>query len=183
METSSLFAQVIQDHLELKQKNSGSRRAADRPLQVRGSVREPPALQDRGAGSHRGDDGRRGAGHHPERAAIAWPTDSTSRRPRRKASGASRATSTGATEVRRLALRLTDDLRCALAALAYFFDPGQRHKPAARARSSVSPGSRAGSGLGRSPTTSPWRARSSPRSSATPTSKPVSHAEARRPAR
>src|SRR5712691_10887910 len=37
-------------------------RSATRALQARGSVREPPAVQDRGAGADRGDDGRRGAG-------------------------------------------------------------------------------------------------------------------------
>ena len=75
------------------------RRHAHLELRDRGSVRQPSALQVRGAGASRGDDGRNRAGHRggrrrriPGRARI----HSSRRRPDR-ASGAARATSTGAT--------------------------------------------------------------------------------------
>ena len=62
VETPSLFTQVIQEHLELKRQNAELE--GDMPLDElrdRGSVRQPSALQVRGAGASRGDDGRNGA--------------------------------------------------------------------------------------------------------------------------
>ena len=62
VETPSIFAQVIREHLDLKERNARlGHDDADRALQGRGSVREPSALQERGAGANRGDDGRRRA--------------------------------------------------------------------------------------------------------------------------
>ena len=60
------FARVIEDHLELKRKNSTL--DGDMPLEPlprRRSLREPPALQDRGAGPDRGHPRRERA--RPER--------------------------------------------------------------------------------------------------------------------
>ena len=55
------------------------RRDAARPVPQRRSAREPPALQERGAGPHRGDDGRRGrarpTGMSSER--LPWPGEET----------------------------------------------------------------------------------------------------------
>ena len=112
VETPSLFAQVIRDHLESEGTELGPRPAdADRPLQVRRSVREPPAVQDRGAGAPGGDDGRRRSGlrraqrrREPALARRGDRGDRTSPPPqarsRTPASGPSiaPATSTGATE-------------------------------------------------------------------------------------
>jgi hypothetical protein len=76
VETSSLFAQVIQDHLELKQKNSELE--GELPIdryKTEDPFGKPPALQDRGAGPiEETMDGDEPA-ITQERAALAWPTD------------------------------------------------------------------------------------------------------------
>ena len=63
VETSSLFAQVIQDHLELKEKNSELE--GDLPID-RYKTQDPfenhPLFKTEEQAQHRGDDGRRGAG-------------------------------------------------------------------------------------------------------------------------
>ena len=99
---------------------SARARDAARAVHARRSVPEPPALQDRGAGPGRGHDGRRAVDRRrahlarladpqpePQRrsrvcrrgAAPKQPTRSPPR-PRTRASGRGRATSTGATEHR-----------------------------------------------------------------------------------
>jgi hypothetical protein len=112
VETSSLFAQVIQDHLELKQKNSEleGELPIDRYKSEDPFENHPLFKTEEQARIEETMDGE-------EPAITRSPGRPTSRRPRRKASGASRATSTGATEVRRLRFALIG------AALAYFFDP------------------------------------------------------------
>ena len=88
VETPSMFAQVIQDHLELKRRNAElERQHAARPLQERGSVPEPPAVQDRGAGTSRGDDGRRRGSRSSRRRPRSTgprPRTRSSRRPKRR---------------------------------------------------------------------------------------------------
>ena len=74
VDTSSMFAQVIQDHLELKRRNAALEH--EMPLEQvheRRSVREPSALQDRGAGAVRGHDGRRPV-IEDEATSLDWPT-------------------------------------------------------------------------------------------------------------
>src|SRR5207253_9174549 len=60
------------------------RRKTARALQDPGPVREPPALQDRGAGADRGDDGRRRAGHLGRGADAGYVADGGSRSPDRR---------------------------------------------------------------------------------------------------
>ena len=115
VETSSMFTQVIQDHLELKRRNAELEPAhAARPLQDRGSVPEPPAVQDRGAGSSRGDDGRAGV-RCPIRPCSVGPArrrrSEHSRARPTMVCGAARATSTGATD--RFQRSLTGPFRAA----------------------------------------------------------------------
>ena len=116
VETPSLFAQVIKDHLELKEKNSHARRPhADRPLQGGRSVREPSAVQDRGAGAHRGDDGRRARLRRRDQASAlarrrdrgerGAPPTSTTPSPTDSGPSIAPATSTGATDSATLARR------------------------------------------------------------------------------
>ena len=81
VDTPSMFAQVIQEHLELKRRNAALEH--EMPLEQvheRRSVREPPALQDRGAGADRGHDGRRARDRRARRPR------STGRRPRTRSS-------------------------------------------------------------------------------------------------
>ena len=81
VDTPSMFAQVIQEHLELKRRNAALEH--EMPLEQvheRRSVREPSALQDRGAGADRGHDGRRPGRSRPRRPR------STGRRPRTRSS-------------------------------------------------------------------------------------------------
>ena len=66
---TSPFTSVIQDHLELKKQNAELDGKCRSTATDRGSVREPSAVQVRGAGSPRGDDGRRAG----RRAALAAP--------------------------------------------------------------------------------------------------------------
>ena len=74
VETTSFFAQAIQHHLELKQQNATlePQHAAGR-LQVGRSVREPPALQDRGTGPARGDAGRNEPAVVAHVHTLTWP--------------------------------------------------------------------------------------------------------------
>ena len=122
VETPSLFAQVIQDHLELKRRNARARRHdAARPLLERRPVRQPPALQVRGAGAPRGDHGRRARRRAHPRRALPWPGEETQEQPTEPRSRISlvghlpRASSTGATSPtcrfreERSATRLGDD--------------------------------------------------------------------------
>ena len=76
VETSSLFAQVIQDHLELKQKNSGlegelpiERYKTEDPFE-----NHPLFKTEEQARIEETMDGEEPAISH-ERAALAWPTD------------------------------------------------------------------------------------------------------------
>ena len=86
------------------------RRHADRPLPRRRPARQPPALQERGAGADRGDAGRR-AGRRAQLRAPALarrgdvPRASRAPRSTRRSGPAGRATSTGATELRGLGKR------------------------------------------------------------------------------
>ena len=78
METTSLFAQVIQDHLELKQRNSEledelplDRYKTDDPFE-----NHPLFKTEEQARIEETMDGEQPA-ITPERAALAWPTDET----------------------------------------------------------------------------------------------------------
>ena len=97
VDSASLFAAVIQEHLELKRRNAALEH--EMPLEKympRRPVREPPALQDRGAGAGRGharrrpvDRGRadlarlagRVRGHVPRGAGRARPEERRRGRP------------------------------------------------------------------------------------------------------
>ena len=101
--------------------NAGPRRRhAARPLPRRRPAREPPALQERGAGPDRGD-ARRRAGGRASSERLPWPGEETvenvddasvPRAPRstRRSGPVARATSTGATD-RSVASTVTPDER------------------------------------------------------------------------
>ena len=76
VETPSIFAQVIKEHLDLKERNA--RLGGSMPIERykgRGSVREPSAVQERAAGANRGDDGRCRSGlqRREPRGRHRWP--------------------------------------------------------------------------------------------------------------
>ena len=84
VDTDSLFAEAIREHLELKARNAGL--DGDMPLDrylERRPAREPPAVQERGAGAHRGDAGRRARRRADAPSACRGPARRRSRTRRR----------------------------------------------------------------------------------------------------
>ena len=102
VETPSLFARVIQDHLELKRRNAELERRC-RSTATASTIRSTTTpVQDRGAGPARGDHGRRRAG----RVARAARSPGPARRPSSTPSAPRRSSARTAASGRSPRLRL-----------------------------------------------------------------------------